>query len=106
MENETYTLLDAMREEISFLKEMEAYYKEQDTGLFRKVAIEEQRQSLNRILNRFEKGIDYYLGINQGKTTIMLRPTTRHLEREYPAVAKAKQNLDTVVDLTKGKDNA
>ena len=60
---------------------------------------------LDRILNRYEKGYEYYMGMHEGMPRLKHRQTTRHLEREYPSVAKAKQNLDTVVDLTKGRDD-
>ena len=105
MDNETYTLLDAIREEIDTLKELEAVY-DKDKKWFAKGDAISQRRSLQRILNRFEKGYEYYMGVYEGNPQLMYRQGTRHLEREYPAVAKAKQNLDTVVDLTKGKDNA
>jgi len=106
MENEPYTLLDAMREEIDTLKELATIsYKREKwilAGNYRT-----QSRSLERIVNRFEKGYEYYMGINkEGEPQLQYRQTTRHLEREYPAVARAKQNLDIVVDLTKGKDNA
>jgi hypothetical protein len=46
------------------------------------------------------------MGINkEGNPQLKYRQGTRHLEREYPSVARAKRNLDVVVDLTKGKDN-
>ena len=106
MENETYTLLDAMREEIETLKELEAVF-EKDKKWILVAAYKAQHRSLQRIVDRFEKGHEYYMGINkEGNPQLKLRQTTRHLEREYPSVAKAKRNLDTVVDLTKGKDNA
>ena len=105
MENETYTLLDAMREEIDTLKELEAVYDKEEKWLAQGDVIA-QRRSLERIINRFEKGYEYYMGINQeGDPQLKVRRGTRHLEREYPAVARAKQNLDIVVDLTKGRDN-
>jgi hypothetical protein len=106
MEQETYTLLDAMREEVDTLKELEIVYEKQEKWLA-KGDVVTQRRSLERILNRFEKGYEYYMGINkEGSPQLQYRQTTRHLEREYPAVAKAKRNLDIVVTLTKGQDNA
>lgn len=105
MENETYTLLDAMREEIDTLKELETVYKKEEKWLAQGDVIA-QRRSLQRIVNRFEKGYEYYMGIDkEGNPQLRYRRGTRHLEREYPSVAKAKRNLDTVVDLTKGKDD-
>lgn len=105
MTTETYTLLDAMREEIDTLKELEVVY-EKDKNWIVRTAVATQYRSLQRVLDRFEKGYEYYMGINkQGDPQLQYRQGTRHLEREYPAVAKAKRNLDAVVDLTKGKDN-
>jgi len=105
MENEAYTLLDAMREEIDTLKEFQSLYEKQNKWLL-VASYRSQARSLQRIVNRFEKGHEYYMGINKdGEAQLQMRQSTRHLEREYPAVAKAKQNLDTVVDLTKGKDD-
>ena len=105
MENETYTLLDAMREEIDTLKELETVYKKEEKWLAQGDVIS-QRRSLERILNRFEKGHEYYMGIDkEGNPRLRYSQGTRHLEREYPSVAKAKRNLNTVVDLTKGKGN-
>lgn len=105
MNDESYTLLDAMREEIDTLKELEAVYRKQEKWLNVGDCVA-QRKSLERIVNRFEKGHEYYIGVNnEGNPQLKYRQTTRHLEREYPSVAKAKQNLDVVVNLTKGKDN-
>lgn len=104
MSNEPYTLLDAMREEIDFLKECQALSDKDDKWLL-SAMYREQRSSLNRIVNRFEKGYEYYIGVSNGKPGINKRQTTRHLEREYPAVAKAKRNLDLVTDIVKGNDN-
>lgn len=105
MSNEPYTLLDAMREEIDTLKKLEVVY-EKDQHWILRTAVAAQYRSLQRVLNRFEKGYEYYMGVSkEGDPQLQHRQTTRHLEREYPAVAKAKRNLDTLVDLTKGKDN-
>lgn len=102
MENDTYTLLDAMRDEVDTLKELETVYQKQKKG-FVLTGVATQRRSIERILNRYEKGHEYYMGINkQGNPQLQYRQGTRHLEREYPGVAQAKQNLDTVVELTKG----
>ena len=103
MENETYTLLDAMREEIDALKELESVYKKDKNLLTGVVA--SQRRSLQRVVNRFEKGYEYYMGVHEGEPQLKYRRGTRHLEREYPAVAKAKRNLDIVTDLAKGRDD-
>ena len=103
MSNEPYTLLDAMREEIDTLKELETVYEKREkwlaAGNYRN-----QHRSLQRIVNRFEKGYEYYMGVHEGEPQLKYRQGTRHLEREYPAVAKAKRNLDTVTDLAKGQE--
>lgn len=101
MSNETYTLLDAMREEIDFLSELKKLSDKEEKHLL-SASYAHQHSMLKRILNRFENGNKYYLGIKDGETYVMTRQTTGHLEREYPAVAKAKRNLDTVTDLVKG----
>ena len=101
MSNETYTLLDAMREEIDFLSELKKLSDKEKKSLL-SAHFREQLSSLKRIVNRFENGNKYYLGIKDGESYVMTRQTTGHLEREYPAVAKAKRNLDTVTDLVKG----
>ena len=102
MLNEPYTLLDAMREEIDTLKEMETVCEKQNKWLLVN-SYRNQARSLQRILNRFEKGHEYYMGIDkEGDPQLKYRQGTRHLERKYPSVAKAKRNLDTVTDLVKG----
>ena len=101
MSNEPYTLLDAMREEIDTLKELETVYEKQKKW-FNRADMIAQRRSLERILNRFEKGYEYYMGVHEGEPQLKMRQGTRHLEREYPAVAKAKRNLDIVTNLVKG----
>jgi len=72
MSNETYTLLDAMREEIDFLSELKKLSdKEEKFPLSASYA--HQRNSLKRIVNRFENGNEYYLGIKDGETYVMTR---------------------------------
>lgn len=101
----TYTLLDAIREEIKFLKELKALSDKEDSYIL-SGQYQSQIGMLHRIVNRFEQGKDYYLGVRDGVIYIMSRQCTRHLEREYPAVAKAKRNLDTVTDLVNGHKDA
>lgn len=103
MSNKTYTLLDAMREEIDFLSELKKLSDKEKKHLL-SANYRDQRDSLKRIVNRFENGKEYYLGVKDGETYIMNRQGTRHLEREYPAVAEAKAHLDTVTDLVKGNN--
>jgi hypothetical protein len=101
---DSYTLLDAIREERDLLEEMEKTYREQEKRLLAADCRDNARM-LGRILNRFEKGYEYYMGMKEGKPQLYYNQGTRHLEREYPAVAKAKQNFNTVVTLTQGNDN-
>lgn len=104
MSNEPYTLLDAIREEIGTLKEVATISEKQEQWLLVN-SYKTQERSLQRILNRFEKGYEYYIGIDkEGDPQMKYRQGTRHLEREYPAVAKAKRNLDIVTDLVKGNE--
>ena len=102
--SDAYELLDSIRDEIDTLKELEKVYDKDDAWIFKAVVIGQQR-SLRRILNRYEKGHEYYMGVKDGKPQLMYRQTTRHLEREFPAVARAKQNLDTVVAIVKDDAN-
>lgn len=102
MDKETYTLLDSIRDEIETLKELEVVYKKEEFDILKGISYQ-TRLSLQRILNRYEKGHEYYMGVDKnGDPQLKVRQTTRHLEREYPAVSKAKHNLDTLVNLTKG----
>jgi ABC-type thiamine transport system ATPase subunit len=104
MLNEPYTLLDAMREEIDTLTEMENVSEKQNKLLLAS-SYRNQARSLQRIVNRFEKGREYYMGIDkEGNPQLKYRQGTRHLEREYPAVAEAKRNFDVVTGLVKGNE--
>lgn len=111
MSDDHFTLLDAIREETELLDQFVKYYdelkkKDKDALSLRDIVQRDtwssQRQSLNRILERYENGYEYDLGIKDGKPIIDKRQTTRHLERDVPAVAKAKRNLDVLVGITKG----
>lgn len=99
--NEPYTLLDAMREEIETLKELETVYDKQKKWL-NKGDMVAQRRSLERIVNRFEKGYEYYMGINKdGEPQLQKRQTDRHLLREYPALQDAKDKYDFLKKMVK-----
>lgn len=102
MTDDSYTLLDAIREEQDLLCELEKIYRKEEKRLLAADCRDNARM-LGRILNRYEKGYEYYMGVKEGKPQLLYRQGTRHLEREYPGVARAKQNLDTVVGLTKGE---
>jgi hypothetical protein len=97
MSNSPYTLLDAIREEIDTLKEVAIISEKQEKWLLVN-SYKIQERSLQRILNRFEKGYEYYMGIDkEGNPQMQYRQGTRHLEREYPEIAEAKQKLDDTV---------
>lgn len=99
--SEPYTLLDAMREEITTLKELEAVYDKQDKWLA-KGDMMAQRRSLERIVNRFEKGYEYYMGINkEGNPQLQVRQTDKHLLREYPDLQDAKDKYDFLKKMVK-----
>lgn len=102
--SEAYSLLDAIRDEIKILKELEEYYDSQKMSVAANT-VYFQHRSLDRILNRYEKGYEYFMGVKDGKPQLRFRETTRHLERDFPAVARAKQNLDTIVAIVKDDKN-
>ena len=101
MTDKPYSIVDAIQEETELLKEIELFYENKNKKFLSAMA-REQRSSLERIVNRYNDGKEYSLTVRNGKTVLDSRQTTRHLEREYPSVAKAKQNLNTVVGLTGG----
>jgi hypothetical protein len=106
----SYTLFDAIREEADLLDQYIKYYdelqnKDKDALSLRDIMQRDtwrsQKSSYQRIVNRFENGVDFNLGIKDGKTTLIKTQTTRHLEREYPEITEAKANLDSVVQSAK-----
>ena len=103
MSNNPYTLLDAMRDECDFLEELKAWSEKEKKHLLAGM-MREQRNSLMRILKRYEQGIEYSLEIRGGEMNIKRTQTNRHLVRDYPAVAAAQENLKTLEKLV-GKSN-
>jgi hypothetical protein len=101
MTDKPYSLIDAIQEEVDLLEELQKYHKQNDFKILAAM-FREQKSSLERIVDRYNNGKEYLLTVKNGKTVLDTRQTTRHLEREYPSVAKAKQNLNTVVGLTGG----
>lgn len=101
MTDKPYSLVDAIQEETALLKEIELFYENKNKKFLSAIA-REQRSSLERIVHRYRDGKEYLITVKNGKAVLDTRQTTRHLEREYPSVAKAKQNLNTVVNLTGG----
>jgi hypothetical protein len=100
MTDKPYSLIDAIREEKALLEELESVHRSENSHLLAAAARDNARM-LSRILDRYEQGYEYYMGVKDGKPQLRRRQTTRHLEREYPAVARARQNLNTVVDIVK-----
>lgn len=99
--SDTYTLVDAMREEVDTLKELETIYEKEEKFLLAS-DYRVQRRSLERILNRFEKGHEYYMGIDkEGNPQLKYRQTDKHLVREYPALQAAKENYEIVKEMVK-----
>jgi len=106
----SYTILDAISEETELLDQYIKYYdelqkKDKDALSLRDIIQRDtwrsQRLSYIRIVERFDKGFEYSLGMKDGKLTLVKTQTTRHLEREYPEIAEAKANLDSVVQSAK-----
>jgi hypothetical protein len=73
-------VLEALKEEIELLNELELYYKEQEKtnkdnmSLGDKMylhRLEERKWMLKRIVNRVENNVDYKLGIKDGKVRII-----------------------------------
>lgn len=71
-------LLEAIKEEVELIKQIEAYLKEQENlkidnlgdKMYRGRLLE-YRQMLNRIVQRVENNIDYTLGVKEGKVRII-----------------------------------
>lgn len=101
-----YTLLDAIREEADLLDQHIKYFDELEKKDKDALSLGDkmvrnmwryQKISYLRIVERFENGFEYKLGIKDGKSTVIKTQTTRHLEREYPEVAEAKAELANAV---------
>lgn len=101
MSEETYSILDAIKDEISTLNELEAVFAKEEKHLFAS-DYARSRRSLERIVNRFEKGHEYYMGIDkEGNPQLKYRQTDKHLLREYPVLRSAKENYDTVKEIVR-----
>lgn len=96
-----YTIYDAIKDEIEFLKTLEKV-EENAKHTITAAIIFQQRVSLNRILRRFDSGYEYSMGIDKdtGQPTIKFDKTDRKtLEQEYPALKKAAEQYNLVKDL-------
>lgn len=96
-----YTIYDAIKDEIEFLKTLEKVEKNVGHTITSAI-VYQQRVSLNRILRRFDSGYEYSMGIDKdtGKPTIEFDKTDRKtLEQEYPALKKAAEQYNLIKDL-------
>jgi hypothetical protein len=94
-----YTVLDAMQDEIDFLREMAKVEEKRDkfilVGIYREIA-----NSHQRVINRVKSGVDYSLEIVDGEIKRVHKKSDRKtLEEEYPALKKAAEQYDLVKDL-------
>jgi hypothetical protein len=94
-----YTTLDAMKDEVDYLREMAKVMEKDDKFIV--VAIYQAiANSHQRILNRVNGGLDYSLEIIDGEIKSVPKKTDRKtLEQEYPALKKAAENYDLVKNL-------
>lgn len=94
-----YTISDAMKDEVDFLRELAKVEEKDDkfilVAIYRAIAMSHQR-----IINRVEKGLDYSLEIVDGEIQRVGKQSDRKtLEEEYPALRKAAENYDLVKNL-------
>lgn len=96
-----YTIYDAIKDEIEFLKTLEKV--EDNAGhKITSAIVYQQRVSLNRILRRVDSGYEYSMGIDKdtGKPNITFDKTDRKtLEQEYPALKKAAEQYNLMQNL-------
>lgn len=96
-----YTIYDAIKDEIAFLETLEKV-EENAKHTFSAAIIYQQISSLQRILNRIDKGYEYSMGISKhdGKPIIQYKKTDRKaLEEEYPALKKAAEQYNLMQNL-------
>lgn len=94
-----YTILDAMQDEVEFLREMAKVEEKADkvfvASMYRSIA-----NSHQRIINRVKSGVDYALEIVDGEIKSVNKKSNRKtLEEEYPALKKAAEQYNLVKDL-------
>lgn len=94
-----YTNLDAMKDEVDFLRELAKVEEKDDkfilVAIYRAIA-----NSHQRIINRVNSGVDYSLEVVNGEIKTVPKKTDRKtLEEEYPALKKAAENYDLVKNL-------
>jgi hypothetical protein len=96
-----YTIYDAIKDEIEFLKTLEKF-EENENNTITAAIVAQQQSSLRRILHRVDSGYEYYMGIDtsDGKPCIKFNKTDRKtLEEEYPALKKAAEQYTLIQNL-------
>ena len=94
-----YTVLDAMQDEVNFLREM-AKVEEKAEKVFVASIYRSIANSHQRIINRVKSGTDYALEIVDGEIKSVNKKSNRKtLEEEYPALKKAAEQYNLVKDL-------
>lgn len=94
-----YTVIDAMQDEVDFLRELGKVEEKREkhilVAIYREIA-----NSNQRIINRVKSGYDYSLEIVDGEITRVHKKSDRKtLEQEYPALKKAAEQYDLVQNL-------
>lgn len=93
-----YTVESAIKDEIVLLKELQ---KMEDKPILAAI-FREQANSLQRVINRLDAGIDYSLTVSDGDIVIKRTKTDRKtLEDDYPSLKKASEEYDIVKNLVK-----
>ena len=96
-----YTILDAMKDEIEFLKTLKQVEENEGNAFAATIASHIER-SLRRVLRRVDSGYDYDIV----RDTVTGKPSIGHtvsdrkkLEDEYPALRQAAENYNLVKNL-------
>lgn len=94
-----YTILDAMQDEVVFLREM-AKVEEKANKVFVASVCRNIANSHQRIINRVKSGTDYALEIVDGEIKSVNKKSNRKtLEEEYPALKAAAEQYELVKNL-------
>lgn len=94
-----YTILDAMQDEVVFLREM-AKVEEKANKVFVASMYRSIANSHQRIINRVKSGTDYALEIVDGEIKSVNKKSNRKtLEEEYPALKAAAEQYELVKNL-------
>ena len=94
-----YTILDAMQDEVVFLREL-AKVEEKANKVFVASMYRSIANSHQRIINRVKSGTDYALEIVDGEIKSVNKKSNRKtLEEEYPALKAAAEQYELVKNL-------